>query len=296
MGAIPHQTKDHDRPATADDARRRLLAGLPVTERRLELAAIGTLLEGGEGPAAGSATVGRLAALWQGVIPDLPPPTMVSPDGPARASRPRRGRGRRRVAWLGELVERTCPEPPVLFGRGLGGAVAPASAAAHGDRVDRLVLVGAPAWPRSPAPAFGLAMRRFAEEPTAGTRDGLFRQCFVDLDGLAGELGERWTAVADYALDRARTPAMGAAMGGLVPELVLPAIPPADLARIAVPTSLLGRQDRQVRWRWPGGQHPHGWPLQVTTGSRRPATEQPGGIPAALRRRAGTAARAGPDR
>src|SRR4029450_7150976 len=108
--------------------------------------------------------------------------------------------------------------------------------------------------PFDPAPSFGQAMRRFAEEPTAATRDGLFRQCFVDLDGLSGQLGERWTALADYALDRARPPARAAAMEGLLPELVLPAVPPADLDRIPVPVTLIwGRQDLQARLAGGGG-------------------------------------------
>ena len=47
MGAIPQEREDHHRTA-ADDARRRLLAGV---ERRLELAAVpSTVLEGGDGP------------------------------------------------------------------------------------------------------------------------------------------------------------------------------------------------------------------------------------------------------
>ena len=50
MGAIPQEREDHHRTA-ADDARRRLLAGVPVTERRLELAAIPTaVLEAGDDP------------------------------------------------------------------------------------------------------------------------------------------------------------------------------------------------------------------------------------------------------
>ena len=40
MPTTSHQVQEHDRPA--DDARRRLLAGLPVTERSLQLAGVPT--------------------------------------------------------------------------------------------------------------------------------------------------------------------------------------------------------------------------------------------------------------
>jgi pimeloyl-ACP methyl ester carboxylesterase len=292
MGAVPQQITDHDRPAD-DNARRRLLAGVGVTERRLELAAIPTaVLEGGHGPPLVLLhSSGEFAALWQRVVPDLAATHMVvAPDLPghgASAAPPGPLGADGMLAWLGELLEQTCPEPPVLVGRGLGGAVAARFAAGHGDRVLGLVLVGAFGLaPFDPAPAFGQAMQRFAEEPTADTRDGLFRQCFVDLDGLAGQLGERWAAVADYALDRARTPAMGAALEGLVPELVLPAIPPAELDRITVPTSLIwGRQDLQVRLAVAeAASARHGWPLQVIDrAGDDPPMEQPAAFLAALR-------------
>jgi hypothetical protein len=46
--------------------------------------------------------------------------------------------------------------------------------------------------------AEALERGRAAEKPTPATRDGLFRQCFVDLDGLAGQLGGCWAALAAY--------------------------------------------------------------------------------------------------
>jgi pimeloyl-ACP methyl ester carboxylesterase len=201
------------------------------------------------------------------------------------------------LAWLGALVERTCPSPPVLVGRGLGGALAARFAARHGDRLDRLVLVDAFGLaPFDPAPAFARALDRFAQEPTEATRDGLLRQCYVDLDGLAGQLGERWTAVIGYALDQARTPAMAAAMRGLLPTLVLPAVPPAELDRIAVPTSLIwGRQDLQVRL--PVAEAAaarHGWPLRVIDhAGDDPPMERPAAFLAALRVAIATPATAG---
>jgi pimeloyl-ACP methyl ester carboxylesterase len=279
-------------PNTRDEARRRMLAGVPVTERRLELAAIPTaVLEGGDGPPLVLLHgAGEFAGLWLRVVPGLAARhRVVAPDLPghgASAAPPGPLGAERMLAWLGELVERTCPTPPTLVGRGLGGALAARFAAAHGDRLAGLVLVGALGLaPFDPAPSFGQAMRRFAEEPTAATRDGLFRQCFVDLDHLSGQLGERWTALADYALDRARTPAMAAAMEGLLPELVLPAVPPADLDRIPVPVTLLwGRQDLQARLAVAeaAAAH-HSWPLRVIDGAGDdPPLEQPAAFLAAL--------------
>ena len=290
MPTTSHQVQEHDRPA--DDARRRLLAGLPVTERRLQLAGVPTaVLEGGHGPPMVLLhSSAEFAAIWlrvssglagghRVIIPDLPGHgASAAPSGPLGADR--------MLAWLGELLDWTCQAPPVLVGRGLGGALAARFAAGHGHRLDQLVLVGAFGLaPFDPTPAFGLALHRFGQEPTEATRDGLFRQCFTDLDGLATTLGPRWAALADYALDRARTPDMAAAMGGLLPELVLPAIPAADLDRIAVPTSLIwGRQDNQVPLPVAeAAADRHRWPLQVIDAAGDdPPMEQPAAFLAAL--------------
>jgi pimeloyl-ACP methyl ester carboxylesterase len=193
----------------------------------------------------------------------------------------------RSVAWLGELIERTCPAPPVLVGHGLGGAIAARFAIDHGDRLNRLVLVdtfGLAGF--EPAPSFGLALNHFLEQPTERTRDGLFQQCFVDLDGLHAQVGERWELLAAYALDRVRTPGLQAALASLMPQFGLPAIPPADLGRIAVPTTLIwGRQDLQVRLEVAEtASARHGWPLHVIDNAGDdPPMEQPEAFLAALR-------------
>ena len=98
-----------------DAARERLLAGLPVTERHVEAAGIATVaLEGGDGPPvlllhgpAGS------AAHWMRVIPDLVTAhRVVAPDLPGHGASGMPDApldGDRMIAWLGELIERTCP-------------------------------------------------------------------------------------------------------------------------------------------------------------------------------------------
>jgi pimeloyl-ACP methyl ester carboxylesterase len=196
------------------------------------------------------------------------------------------------VAWLDALIEHTCLSQPTLVGHGLGGAIAVRFAIAHPDRLSGLVLVDAFGLDRfEPAPSFGLALHRFMEQPTEHTRDGLFEQCFVDLDGLRQQLGGRWEPLAAYALDRARTSSQQAALGSLLPQLGLPAIPPADLARIPVPTTLIwGRQDLQVRLRVAeAASARHGWPLHVIENAGDdPPLEQPEAFLRALHPALGT--------
>jgi pimeloyl-ACP methyl ester carboxylesterase len=81
-----------------------------------------------------------------------------------------------------------------------------------------------------------------------------------------------------YALDRARTPSVKAALHKLMPQFGVPAIPSEDLARIAIPTSLVwGPHDRQVRLRIAeAASSRYGWPLHVIEkAADDPAIEQP---------------------
>ncbi|HSO55821.1 MAG TPA: alpha/beta fold hydrolase [Actinomycetes bacterium] len=276
---------EHDRRTASHDPRQRLLAAIPVTERRLRVAGVSTaVLEGGDGPPVVLLhSSGEFAALWMRVIPNLVTThRVVAPDLPGHgASEVTDGRldVDQMVRWLDALIERTCPSPPTLVGHGLGGAAAARFAIAHPDRLSGLVLVDAFGLDQfDPAPSFGLALHRFMEQPTERTRDGLFRQCFVDPDGLRQQLGERWEPLAAYALDRARTSGQQAALGSLMPELGLPAIPPADLARIVVPTTMIwGRQDLQVRLPVAeAASARHGWPLHVIEhAGDAPGLEQP---------------------
>ena len=289
----PTNVEERDRRVVGDDARQRLLAAIPVTERQLPLAGISTaVLEGGDGPPVVLLhSSGEFAALWMRVIPDLVTThRVVAPDLPGHgASEVADGQLETDhvVAWLDALIEHTCPSPPALVGHGLGGAIAARFAIAHPDRLSRLVLVDALGLDRfEPAPSFGLALHRFMEQPSEHTRDGLFRQCFVDPDGLRQQLGQRWEPLAAYALDRARTSGQQAALGSLMPELGLPPIPPADLARIVVPTTLIwGRHDLQVQLPVAeAASTRHGWPLHVIEDARDdPAVERPAAFLDALR-------------
>lgn len=280
------------RPA-GQDARERLLVAMPVTERRLYLAGISTaVLEGGEGPPVVLLHgPGEFAATWMRVIPDLTTTQrVIAPDLPGHGAS-EVGDGPldagRVFAWLDELIERTCPSPPVLVGHLLGGAIAARFASEHEDRVSRLVLVDAYGLgPFRPAPRFAAAMVGFIAWPTQRTQDLLFRGCFVDLDGLREQMGEHWEALAAYALDRARSPGLQTALRSLMPKLAMPAIPSSDLARIAVPTTLIwGRHDLQVRLGIAEtASTRYGWPLHVIENAADdPAFEQPNAFLAALR-------------
>ena len=67
-----HRVEQHDR-RWAGDARERLLAGIPVRERQLELAGVSTaVLEGGDGPPVVlQHSSAGFAVLWMRVIPEL---------------------------------------------------------------------------------------------------------------------------------------------------------------------------------------------------------------------------------
>ena len=141
------RTVERDDREAGAQARRQLLADAPVTERRLELAGVSTaVLEGGAGPPVvllhGQ---GGWAGVWLPAIAGLARTRhVVAPDLPGLgASRATQGPpgAETALAWLGELIDRTCASPPVVVGVSLGGSLAVRFAAAHRDRLAGLVLV-----------------------------------------------------------------------------------------------------------------------------------------------------------
>jgi len=291
--------KARTRRLGGEAVRERLLTGMPITERRLELAGVSTaVLEGGDGPPVVLLHgAGEFAACWLRVVPDLVRThRVVVPDLPGHGASAVTGDppdAGRVAVWLGELIERACPSPPALVGHGLGGAITARFAADQGDRVARLVLVDSYGLSRyRPTPGFTLAMVGVIVRPTERTQERLFRQCVTDLDGLREQLGEWGALLEAYALDRARSPGQKAALRGLMPRVVPPVIPPAELARIAVPTTMIwGRHDRQVRLGVAqAASARHGWPLHVVDDAADdPAVEQPKAFLAALRAALGSA-------
>jgi len=288
-----HDAEEGRQRHAGEDVRERLLAEMPVTERRLELAGVSTaVLEGGDGPPVVLLHgPGEFAALWARVIPDMVTTHRVVapdlpghgasdlPDGPLDADRV--------LAWLGELIDRTCPSPPALVGHLLGGAVAARFAGDQGDRLSRLVLVDTfgLSWNR-PALRFAIPLIAYIARPTEGTRDRFLEQCFVDFDGLRGQMGEHFEPFGTYALEWARTKTAKAAVRSLMSQFGMRAIPPAVLARIAVPTILIwGRHDLQTRLSVAeAASARYGWPLYVIENARDdPCFEQPEAALHALR-------------
>ncbi|MFW6079013.1 MAG: alpha/beta fold hydrolase [Gemmatimonadota bacterium] len=283
-----------DRSHTGDDtARARTLAGLPVSDRRLDVAGIPTaVLEGGDGPPLvllhGQ---GEFAAVWRRVIPALVRShRVIVPDLPGHGESEIGDEtldADRTLAWLGDLVDRTCDEPPAVAGHLLGGAIAARFAARRAGRLNRLVLVDSLglAWFR-PALPFAFAMVRFMVRPTERTQDRLFRRCMLDLDGLREEMDGRMERLEAYALDRVRHADVSDALGSLMPRVGVRPFPRAELERIDVPTTLIwGRHDLQVRLRIAeSASARYGWPLHVIDDAADdPAVEQPEAFLAALR-------------
>ena len=279
------------RSPTVDDLRERLLAGLPVTERRLAVAGVSTaVLEGGLGPPVVFLQA-EFAAVWIRVIPELARThRVIAPDLPGLgASHVSNGPSELDavLTWVGALIEQTCPTPPVLVGKGAAGAIAARFAIDHSDQLRALVLVDTNGLARyRPAPGMALTYAGVMLRPTErGLERGFRNYCFLDLDRMHADMGERWEAMAAYALDRLRTPTVRAAMRRLMRPLAS-AIPPHDLSRITVPTTLIwGRHDRGVRLnvaRVAGERY--GWALHVIEDARDdPAIEQPQAFLEALR-------------
>jgi pimeloyl-ACP methyl ester carboxylesterase len=268
-----------------DDLRQSLLAGLPVAERRLQLAGVSTpVLEGGRGsPVVLLHGPGEYAAKWMRVIPELVTShRVVAPDLPGHgASEVSDGPPNpdRVLAWLGELIERTCSTPPALVGQILGGAMAAWFAAEHSDRLRHLVLVDTLGLaPFRPTPEFGLALAEFVAQPNEETHDRHWNQCAFALDRLRARMGEAWDRLKAYNLDRARTPTLHALQGSLMEYFGIPEIPAETLGRISVPATLIwGRHDRATPLEIAeAASTRYGWPLLVIEdAASNPPLEQP---------------------
>jgi pimeloyl-ACP methyl ester carboxylesterase len=258
------------RPAPID-ARARLLAGLPVEERRIAPAGIGTaVLQGGEGPPVVLLHgPGEFAAKWWRVIPELVEGhQVVAPDLPAHGASqtPEQALDERRVlAWLDELIDLTCPSPPTLVGHVLGGAIAARFAVDHSDRLTHLVLVDTLGLaPFRPRPRFAATLIGMQVRPTERAYTRFMNHCSADLPRLRDDMGDRWEPYMSYSLDLARSPS-AKAMRRLMRDLGLPPIPADRLSRIAIPTTLIwGRGDEanDVRIARAASSR-HGWPLHV---------------------------------
>lgn len=272
--------------------RHRLLADLPVVERRLDAAGVSTaVLEGGDGsPVVLLHGPGESAVNWRWTIPDVATShRVVAPDLPAHGSS---GTGDGpldadvALAWLDELLERTCAEPPVVVGHVLGGAIAARYAARRPGRLRGLVLVDSLGLARfRPSLRFALGFLRFTSRPSERSFERFMDQCAHDRQRLQRQLGDDWTAFVAYNLGLARSDQAKAA-GQLFRRAGTPRIPRDELDQITVPVALVwGRHDRALRLRIAErASAQHAWPLHVIDhAADDPARDQPEAFLRALR-------------
>jgi pimeloyl-ACP methyl ester carboxylesterase len=241
---------------TAGPPLARLLKGMPVTQRRVDLAGVSTsLLEGGEGPPIvllhGQ---GGFAAHWIRVIPHLVGShRVVAPDLPGLGeSEVREGRldAPGLVAWLGDLIRQTCAEPPPLVGISVGGALAARFGVQSSDQVRRIVLVNSGGLGRAlPTPGALVALVRYSIHRSPANFDRIIRYVVVDTKRIQADWGERWAALQAYDMDRTAQPRVREADGQLLRRINMPRIPPDQLRKIRVPVALIwSRKDRITRF------------------------------------------------
>ena len=285
-----------DRSMQSSDADRlaaRLIEGLPLTHRRIEVAGVSTsLLEGGDGPPlvllhgqGGFAEimtpfVRMTADRYRVVIPDLP--------GLGRSAIQSGTLDAGRVTdWLAEVIAKTCDQPPTLLGASLGGSVALRYAVARSDELRRVVLVDSGSLgPFRPSPALLLALIRLARKPDRRAVARLQNQIFRDPDAVRAAAGERLRALEEYQLDRAQQPSVSASNRTLLREIGMKQVPDEELRRISVPVAMIwGRQDRVMRFRYAErASAAHGWALYpIDDAGHVPFVEQPQAFASALR-------------
>jgi len=245
--------------ARADRLARALHEGLPVSERRLDLAGVSTsLLEGGDGPPVILLHgLGMFAEMWGGVIPHLVAShRIVAPDLPGQGRSEVRAGTRldapAMVAWLGELIAQTCSEPPTLVGASLGGSFAAHFGVEHSDRVRRIVLVasGSIGPFRPAAPGALLALARYMWRPSPSGFDRFFRYALHDPERVFTSTGNWPPAWRTYHIDRTKQRSVRRANAQLLRRIGIRQIRAERLGKISGPVALIwGRNDRIMRFR-----------------------------------------------
>jgi 2-hydroxymuconate-semialdehyde hydrolase len=258
-------------PESEKGARQRLLAGVPVQERRLKLAGAETnLLEGGNGPplvllhggiecggAYWAPVIGRLARSHRVIAPDVPGLGESEPAGRLDAAA--------FADWLTALMGATCEERPAVVAHSLLGTLAAGFAANDGDSLRRLVIYAAPGVGPYRIP-LGLRVTaiRFGLRPSEKNAERFDRWAFFDLDGARRRAGDWLDAFNLYTRLRATVPHVQRTMRRLIGSCTKQ-IPDAELRRIPVPVHLLwARHDRFVGLGvGEEASNRLGWPLHV---------------------------------
>jgi pimeloyl-ACP methyl ester carboxylesterase len=277
----------------ADRLAARITAGLPLTERRLDLAGVSTVvLEGGEGPPlvllhgqggfgaflAGLAV--QLVDRYRVIVPDLPGlgrselrGRALSPDGV--------------IDWLGELIAKTCDQPPIVFGASLGGSIALRFAIDHPEDLSKVILMDSGSLgPFRPAPAVLVALIRFIKNPSVEAAERMQNVIFWDGPRVRAQMGERITALRDYQIERAGQPSVKNANRTLLRTLGTKRIPDEQLRKIKVPVAMIwGRHDRVMKYKLAErASRKFGWPLlPIDDAGHVPMAEQPAAFGTALR-------------
>jgi pimeloyl-ACP methyl ester carboxylesterase len=284
------EARDH--AGAAADPRERMLAGVPVAERRLALAGASTaVLEGGEGPplvllhggiecggAYWAPVIARLVERRRVVVPDLPglgeSEPLVRLDAAAFAD------------WFALLLRETCREPPTLIAHSLDGSLAARFAAAHGELLRRLVIYAAPGIGPYRIPlGLRVVATRFGLRPTERNAERFERFAFFDFDRARRQDPEWFAAFSAYTRLRAAVPHVKRTMRQLL-KAGTKRVPDAELRGIGIPTALLwGRHDRFVPLALAEAASTRlGWPLRVIDDAgHAPHIERPDAFLDALR-------------
>lgn len=274
-----------------DAARRRMLAGAHVTERRLQVAGVSTaVLEGGDGPplvllhggiecggAVWAPVISRLGEGHRLVVPDLPGLGESEPVAQLDAGA--------FAEWFAELLRQTCAEKPALVAHSLAGSLAARFAAEHSDLLRRLVIYSAPGiGPYRMPLRLRVVAIRFALRPSERNAERFDRFALLDLDRTRRRHPKWFEAFSAYTLSRAMVPHVKRTMQQLI-KTCAKQVPDTELRRVAIPTALVwGRHDRMVPVGLAEGASVGlGWPLYVIDdAAHAPHIEQPEGFLRAL--------------
>jgi 2-hydroxymuconate-semialdehyde hydrolase len=261
-----------------------MLAGLPVTNRLLDIDGIATsVLEGGHGPPLvllhGGIECG--GAMWAPVLAQLVEHhRVIVPDVPGLGESAPAARldVDTFIRWFTALLKETNVERPTLVAHSLIGSLGTRLATRQSSLLGRLVVYAAPA-----VGPYRIPMRlryvaiRFAIRPSDQNAERFERFALLDRDATYRRDPDWFEAFSAYTRARASVPHVKQTMRRLVAAETKP-IPDADLHRIDVPTALLwGREDRMAPLAIAeSAAARNGWPLHVIdNAAHAPHIEQP---------------------